>query len=145
MLDPEEFQKKYNTTYSQIREESFLEQVSEEDKEIYDSSEILTGKNRSSQINKFNNFGKKNLGKKYSTVRGRAIASFKKFIDQKISQEELDDIWDRIWLSSKRGNFNFSKLLLERMLGKEEEQVNIKVGNIKVELNIPDKFKKKEE
>ena len=145
MLNPEDFKTKYQTKLAQIHEESFLDTISEEDREIYTDAEILTGKNTNGKINKFNNFGRKNKGKKYQTVRLKTISSFKKFIDGKITHDEMDDIWEKLWLSSKRGNFNFMKLLLERTMGKEQENINIKTEEpITFTLDIDDNSKNRQ-
>lgn len=132
MLDKEIFKTKYDTNHLQVREESFLEEVSEEDRELYNDLEILSGKSEN-KINKFYNIDGKNKNKKYNTVRIRATNAFKKFIDNKITNGELEEVYEKIFSSSKKGDFNFCKMLLERMLGKEEE--NIKVES-KENINI---------
>ena len=130
MLKPEDFSKKYNTTYKQIHEEEFLDTVSTEDKNMFEESEILTGKNINGKINKFNNFGKKNKNKKYNTIKQRCITSFNRYIDNKIAEGKEEEIWDRIWESSKNGDFQFAKLLSDRMLGKEQEQVKLEIDDL---------------
>lgn len=145
MLSEQEFKTKYGTDYGQVHEEEFLTEVSPEDKDTYEDSEILTGKNINGKMNKFNNYGKSNKGKKYNTIKNRMITSFNKFLDNKIATGEIDEIWERIYKSSKAGNFNFAKLLLERSMGKIEEHINIKTeGEIKIKLNIPRKFIKQD-
>ena len=127
MLDPELFKDKYQTNYKQIHEESFLDSVHPDDREMFEDSEILTGKNVNGKVNKFNNFGKKNKGKKYNTIKQRMITSFNKFCDEKISSGEIDELWEKMFLSSKRGSFNFAKYFMDRAMGVEPENMNLKV------------------
>lgn len=136
MLSPEEFQKKYDTTFKQIHPESFLKTVSKEDREMFEDVEILTGINLTKRINKFNNFGRKNKGKKYNTIKQRMITSFNKYCDEKIASGEIDELWEKMFNSSKRGNFNFAKLFMDRAMGKEEENIKLKVEDIKFKVEL---------
>ena len=146
MLDKDIFKEKYDTTYKQIHEESFLETVDKEDRDMFEDAEILTGRNSNTKVNKFNTFGKKNKGKKYNTIKQRCITSFSKYIDNKLSEGKEDEIWDRIWNSTAKGNYQFAKLLTDRMMGKEEENINLDVsGDINFIVDDSTILRKKED
>jgi len=136
-LEPKIFAEKYHTNFAQRWPESKLDDIDEEDREIYSDFEILTGKSIQGKLNKFFQNGY-NKGKKYNMTRKKAINSLKKFIDTKIENGEIEDQWEVIWEKSKEGDFNFFKLLKEIMIGKEEENINIKSENITFSLE-PDK------
>ena len=148
MLDNKEFSIKYNTTLPQKHEESFLENVSDEDKQTYEECEILTGKNKNGNFNKFNKFGKANQGKRNNTTRTRAQAVWRRIIDEKISNGELYEIYDKILSESRKGNYRHSKEVLDRTLGKEQENIHLEVDNIDFvmdESKLINKKKKKKE
>lgn len=134
MIDKIKFKEKYNTDRSQRREESYLEEVSEEDREIYSDVEILTGIDSKGNFNKFFQVGY-NKGKKYNTVRSKFIAAFKRYVDKKIFEEKTDEIFDRLWKSSKNGSFNHLKLLLDRGMGNEPENLNVTVDDISFKID----------
>lgn len=127
MLDPEIFQEKYETTLKQRQEESFLDEVSEEDRAMWTDVEILTGKDSNNRINKFNNFGKKNIGKKYNTLKSRLNTELQKYIDGKLSRGELEELWDNLFKEANNGNTQLAKLVVDRVYGKQEENVNLKL------------------
>jgi len=146
MLDPEIFKEKYpETVYKQIHPESFIETISEEERELFSNAEILTGKSLQGKFNRFNNYAVANPGKPRNSFQIRLTNLFKKFLDKSIDSGELEDVFQKLLTSSKKGDFRCIQYLLDRALGKEAEKIDIKVGKIDVELNIPDKFKKKEE
>lgn len=147
MLDKDAFKTKYKTTYAQCNEESILDKLSEEDKELWADVEILTGRNcGTGGFNKYNNFGEKNRGKTYDTTDQRLRNAWKRYIDSK-DESEINEIFEKIWINAKRGNFNYSKFLMEKLYGKEVENINMKVkSEVKIkysfdlgEKNIGDK------
>ena len=152
ILSEEEFLERYQTTHKQLHPESYLDDVSEEDKEIYETVEILTGrnlnfgeKNRKKKPNTFNKFFS-NKGKKYNTLKKRIEANFKRFLENKLMKGELEDIYEKVIDQAKRGYFNQQKLIIERMLGKEEETVNLKTdGDITFKLDDSKVIDKKED
>jgi hypothetical protein len=73
------------------------------------------------------------------------MTSFKKYMDKKISEEEIDELWEKIWKSSKRGSFNFTKLLMDRLMGKEEENINVKIDDISFKMDPNKVIRKKKE
>jgi len=130
MLPEEEFRRKYDTTFTQKHPESFLDEVSKEDRELYEDVEILTGKSLDNKFNKFNNSGKKNKGKTYNTVRQRARNAFSRFLDEKITSGEMKQIFEQLLKEGKLGSYKHIQLLLDRSLGKEEEKMNVKVDSV---------------
>jgi len=145
MLSEIDFRTKYNTTQSQMHEESFLEEVSEEDKDMYSEVEILCGRSLNGDFNKFNNAGKVNRGIRHDTVKTRFVNQFKKYVDNKLEEGKEEEVFDRLWKSGKNGSFQHLQFLFERIAGKTPDKIDIKIDKIDVELNIPDKFKKKED
>ena len=143
MLPEEEFKTKYNTIHKQIREESYIEEVSEEDRLVYSDVEILTGKT-GNRINKFFSAKGHNKDKKYNTTRLRMQALWKKFLDN-TTEEEVNEVFTTI-LNSAKKDYNYAKLLTDRMLGKEEENVNLNVeGDISFTIDIDENSKKRKE
>jgi len=146
MLDKEIFQERYNTTYSQMHPESFLETVSDEDKETYEEFEILSGKNRNGKVNKFNNFGKSNKGKKYNTRRRQLDAVLNKVIDGAIENDNVEKIVEKMIQQAQNGDFKQQQFLMERWYGKEPENINMKVeGDVTFEIALDDNSKKRQE
>jgi len=143
MLPEEVFKEKYNTTYSQRREEEYLEKVSTEDREIYSDVEILTGLSASGKLNKFFQTGS-NKNKKYDTVKSRFISQFKKFVDQKLEDGKEEEVFERMWKSSKNGSFAHLQFLFERIAGKEEENINLNVNDISFTLEPDDNAKERQ-
>jgi hypothetical protein len=125
MLPEKEFQEKYDTKYCQRREESYLETVSAEDREIYTDGEILTGLNNvTAHLNKFFQTGC-NKGKTYDTTQIRFVNAFKKYIDGKLKDGKEDEVFERLWKSSRGGSFNHLKYLFDRVAGKMEDNINV--------------------
>jgi hypothetical protein len=145
MLPEKEFKEKYETTYGQRREESFLDTISAEDKEIYSDVEILTGLNvGTAKLNKFFQNGQ-NKGRTYDTTKIRFMNAFKRYIDNKIVEGEADDLFDRMWKSSKGGNFNQLKYLFDRVAGQMVNDIEIKTeGDISFTIDNTKIIRKKE-
>lgn len=146
MLEKKIFKEKYNTSYDQRREESFLETVSEDDRSIYTDSEILTGlSDNRGQLNKFFQTGS-NKDKVYDTTKTRFTNKFKKYVDNKMAEGKEEEVFDRLWKSSMNGSFNHLKFLFERIAGKEEENINLKVeGEMTFEIDESKLIRKKKE
>lgn len=138
MLDKEYFYHLYDTTYNQIRPESYLEEVSEEDREIFADWEILTGFDCRGNINKFNQTGR-NKGKKYKTQRVRLDNELKKYVDGKISRGEMYQLWDNIFEKANAGDPSLMKLLVDRFYGKVKEQIEVKTEGEVTFVLSPDK------
>jgi hypothetical protein len=145
MLPEKEFEKKYETTYGQRREESFLETVSEEDRSIYADVEILTGLNiGSGKLNRYFQIGQ-NKGLTYDTTKIRFMNGFKKFVDAKIVAGEADEIFERMWKSSKGGSFNHLKYLFDRVAGQMKDEIEITTeGDISFTIDNTKIIRKKE-
>ena len=124
-LHEEAFREKYNTEYKQLWPESYLEECSEEDREMYSDVEILTGRTPRGTFNKFCNNGY-NRGKTYSTVNKRLLNSFKRFLDDKIERGQEIEFWQSIWDNAMDGDSALVKILLDRALGKLKDEVEIK-------------------
>jgi len=144
MLSKNEFEKKYKTKNKQRYEESFLETVSKEDRELYSDVEILTGRSTGAYnrniVNKFYQNGY-NLGKKYKTTRRKMNESFNKYMEGKLASGEITEIWDRVFRSSKKGDFNFTNMLLNRALGKEAEKIDLTIEDISFKIELDDNSK----
>lgn len=125
MLPEKDFKTKYETTYLQRREESYLEEVPEGERELYEDVEILTGFTFKGRVNKFFQLGQ-NKGKVYNTVNKRLENSFKRFLDKKMNDEEEFCVWEKIWDEAVGGDKDFVKILLERGWGKIKDEVEIK-------------------
>lgn len=129
-LEPDEFKLKYGTNCSQRHPESFLEEVSDEDREIYEDVDILTGRDKKGRTNKFCNAGH-NKGRTYNTVNKRLYNSWLRALDQNLEQGKIDDFFELI-LDVARGNntteldTQMVKLMLERMLGKVTDKIELK-------------------
>lgn len=124
-LAPEEFQKKYNTTYKQKWPESKLEEVSEDDRASYTDTEILTGRMLfGARLNKFCNNGY-NRGKKYDTTKQRMITNINKFVDDKIANDEFNDWLEKAWQLAMDGDARYFKEILNRVAGKVTEEIKI--------------------
>jgi len=126
MLEKTIFQKKYRTKYKQMHPEFYLKEVSKEDREIYTEGEILTGRKNNGDFNKFNNFGKDTRGVPRNTVKTRFINSFKKYVDNKILEGKEEEVFDRMWKSSKGGSYQHLQYLFDRIVGKQKEEIDIK-------------------
>lgn len=124
-LSSEEFQKRYSTTYVQLHPESFLKELNEEDREIYEDVEVLIGRNSIGRFNKFNIVAHSNKGKHYNTLRFRLDTELKKWIDGKLSRGELEGLWDKIFEDAKDGNSKLAQMVVERLYGKVKEQIEI--------------------
>lgn len=142
MLPEKDFQTRYKTQFKQLHEESYLDSISSEDLEKYSKAEILTGKDDITHLfNKFNQDGR-NKGMKYDTTKARFINQFKKYVDNKMEEGKEEEVFDRLWKSSKNGSFNHLKYLFDRIAGKEEETLNLNVKDkIEFTFNLGDKSK----
>ena len=128
MLDPIEFKKKYNTTYTQQHEESFLSEASEEDLELWTPAEILTGRDCKGNFNKFNILGKENLGRKYKTVAIEYNSLLKKFVSSK-TDEEKQEFFNSIWERAQTDN-KCLEIFINRVMGKLTDKLDIKIDDI---------------
>ena len=144
MLDPEIFSEKYSTTFTQLHPESFLEEVSDEDREIHCDGEILTGRYfPRGRFNKFNGWGKKNRKKSYETMGKELSDILKRWKDGKINDGGLEELLDKMMSQALKGSFKQQQFVVEKFYGKEVENINLKVEeDINVELNISHKFTK---
>lgn len=124
-MDPDDFKAKYETTFSQRWPESKLDEVDEEDRELYSDVDILTGRNKKARTNKFFNNGY-NKGKKYNTVNKRLENSFKRFCDELLSRGDEIDFWEKMFKEAKDGDAKFAKMFLEYSIGKPTEHVEVK-------------------
>ena len=138
MLDPKEFKSRYKTKYKQLREESYLKEVSEDDKLAYTDGEILTGRNKNGFFNIFNNFGISNRGKPKSADKLLA-AQYEKFKHEVITKEDLIAVYNKILEQAKAGEYKQQQLFIDRIQGKLTEKLDIKVDeNISFSIK-PDK------
>lgn len=142
-LDPEVFAKKYNTTFAQMHPESFLEEVSEEDRENWADFEILSGRRRNNNFNKFNNWGSKNAGKRYDKSDKALNIELARWKDGLIDTSALSRVFDKVLEQSLAGDLKSQQFLIERLIGKVSDKLEVKTeGNVVVDLNIPSKFHK---
>lgn len=124
MLEPNEFKIKYNTDRQQIREESYLDELSEEDRELYSNVEVLTGLTPRGQFNKFRQTGF-NKNKKYDTLKGRWLAHFRKYVDTKIANGDADAVFAKMWEESLDGDFRHLQYMFDRVAGKMKDEVEV--------------------
>ena len=145
-LHEDVFREKYNTTFEQMHPESFLDTVLEDDRDNYEDFEILTGKNRNNQFNPFNNWGKRNAGKKYDKSKTAFDREVARWNDGLVDRCGLTEILDKMLEQAKAGSFKHQQFLFERIRGKVADKLEVKSeGAVKVDLNIPPKFNKKKD
>lgn len=141
-MDPDEFRKKYDTVYHQRHKEEYLNEISEEERELFTDVEILTARDSGGRFNRFNNTGH-NKGKVYDTVNKRLLNSFKRVLDGRITQKGEEEFWEPLFRKLEEGDCKFFETMLNRAMGKPVERIEVKTeGAIEVDLNIPAKFKK---
>jgi len=119
-LPADDFLKKYDAITEQKHPITYLEEVSDEDRELYTSGEILSGRGKDGRYNKF--WKMDNTGKKYNTLKIRFMNSLKRYVDDKITSGKETELWDKLW----DGDSQYTKMLMERIAGKVEENINVK-------------------
>lgn len=124
-LDPDVFKAKYDTTFAQRWPETKLDEVDEEDRELYDDVDILTGRNKKARTNKFFQTGY-NKGKKYCTVNKRLANSFKRFCDELLSRGDEIEFWEKMFAEAKDGDAKFAKMFMEYTIGKPKQEIEVK-------------------
>ena len=140
MLEKEIFQKKYETTYKQSHPESFLETVSEDDRFAYTDTEILTGKSKKGDFNKFNIAALGNRGNTEISQKKKLTLQVQKFIDVVITSEDIISVFEKIVEQAKSGETKQQQMLLDRVLGKVVEKLEVKTeGNIKYTFDLGEK------
>jgi hypothetical protein len=122
MLNKEHFYYEYETPYKQLHEESYLDEIDDAERLTYSDAEILTGRNKNGDFNKFNNFGVANRGKP-KNVDKVLLAQFEKFKYGLISKEQIIAVYDKIVEQALAGEFQQQKFFIERIQGKIPEVI----------------------
>lgn len=129
-MDPEEFKEKYKTNCKQFHPLSYLDKVSEEDREMYDDVEILTARNHrpgkhTAAFNKFHDLTGLRHQTKTASIRKKVISSLLRYMDEKIQEGKDIELWDAIWKGAKRGDAKLLDMVLNRVVGPVKQDISI--------------------